>query len=345
MLYSLIATGLLFLMFLLSHTRNKARLTGAWLFCLFLLSAGVTYTLFVLQSELLWLSYTLLAVAIVLLLVVAFGLYALVALLLVNARVVLKRERKSLKNSLTLLLGLGLTLYIVLSFVLSRGNPPQWVLHLWTGFTFVLGFYFVHIFIFLTATLLCNLARPKKNQDFILVLGCGLLKGQVTPLLARRIDRALSFYHLQAAKSKPPVLLMSGGQGPDEPQSEAEAMKAYALQKGIPEKDLWTETKSANTYENMAFSKELMDTQGEGYRCIYATSNYHLLRAGILARKAGLSIDGIGAKTALYYLPNALLREYAAFFWMNRLRLGLTALFFFAGGVSFSVLVQWAASL
>ena len=61
-----------------------------------------------------------------------------------------------------------------------------------------------------------------------------------------------------------------------------------------------------------------MDSEscGKPYKCIYATSNYHLLRAGIYARKAGLKINGIGAKTAFYFLPNAILREYIAYIYV-----------------------------
>jgi hypothetical protein len=43
------------------------------------------------------------------------------------------------------------------------------------------------------------------------------------------------------------------------------------------------------------------------------TNNYHVLRSSILARRAGLKIDGVGAKTSWYYLPNAIFREYVAY--------------------------------
>ena len=53
---------------------------------------------------------------------------------------------------------------------------------------------------------------------------------------------------------------------------------------------------------------------------IYATSDYHLLRAGLYAGRAGFSCDGVGGRTAGYYLPNALLREYIAYVVMNKKR-------------------------
>ncbi len=56
-----------------------------------------------------------------------------------------------------------------------------------------------------------------------------------------------------------------------------------------------------------------MDQQTGGpYRAIFTSNNYHIFRAGLYAKQAGLKADGIGAKTAFYYLPNAFLREYIA---------------------------------
>ena len=137
--------------------------------------------------------------------------------------------------------------------------------------------------------------------------------------MARRIDKAIDFYDRQKEVRPPPKLVLSGGKGPDETCSEAEAMKIYALGKGVPDNHLLLETKSVSTSENMKLSKEVMDSDSGGghYRCIYATNNYHVLRAGILARKEELRIDGIGAGTAFYYLPNAILREYIAYLYIH----------------------------
>ncbi len=44
----------------------------------------------------------------------------------------------------------------------------------------------------------------------------------------------------------------------------------------------------------------------------YITTNYHVLRSGILARKAGISAEGLGSPTKWYYWPNAFIREFIA---------------------------------
>ena len=118
------------------------------------------------------------------------------------------------------------------------------------------------------------------------------------------------------------TLIMSGGQGADEPRPEAEAMREYAMEKGYPAELVLTETQSKNTKENFLYSKRVAEAHSEGkpYCCIYATSDYHLLRAGLYAGRAGFSCDGVGGRTAGYYLPNALLREYIAYVVMNKKR-------------------------
>jgi uncharacterized SAM-binding protein YcdF (DUF218 family) len=61
------------------------------------------------------------------------------------------------------------------------------------------------------------------------------------------------------------------------------------------------------------FSKEIMEREKpSGYHAIFTSNNYHIFRAGMYAEDVGLKIDGIGSKTARYYLPNAFLREFIA---------------------------------
>jgi len=77
----------------------------------------------------------------------------------------------------------------------------------------------------------------------------------------------------------------------------------------------WAETKSTTTLENMRFSKRLIDQgQIQAPRTIFVTNNYHTFRAGMFAKQAGLKADGIGARTARFFLPDAIIREYIAIF-------------------------------
>ncbi len=58
----------------------------------------------------------------------------------------------------------------------------------------------------------------------MIIFGSGLIGKRVPPLLASRIDKAIEIYHQQKAHQKPPILLFSGGQGPNEEIPEGIAM-------------------------------------------------------------------------------------------------------------------------
>ncbi|MDR0514479.1 MAG: YdcF family protein [Coriobacteriaceae bacterium] len=386
------ASFVLLVLFLVSWKHNKMSLLPGALFLALLGSLMTSYWLAVLDF---WtqnvVAMAVFVVSVILLLLVsAYGLYALVVFFLINASVVRRRESRSLANSLTLIAAIAIVLFLAVSFLISQASPPPWLQVVWTGLLFPLGFYLLHAFCYLASLILCRLAKPSPNQDYIIVLGSGLIKGQTSPLLKRRIDRAIKFACKQRDRTgKCPHIIMSGGQGPDEPRSEAAAMAEYAQSCDWPTERTLLEQRSRNTLENMRFSRELMDahfvaqrsasasrdgcqfdqtdeqveshcaseakasllpvttasepskeTRRKGspakkppYSCIFSTSSYHLLRAGMTARQAGLSIDGIGARSTWYFAPNAILREYIAYLAQHKRRVATIFAALFVLGV------------
>lgn len=99
---------------------------------------------------------------------------------------------------------------------------------------------------FLTVSTLYQFNQPRYTQDYIVVLGSGLINGEIVPpLLQARINKAIQFYKAQnRATLNPPKIVMSGGQGPDELLPESVAMKMYALTQGIPDDDILVEAHS-----------------------------------------------------------------------------------------------------
>ena len=154
--------------------------------------------------------------------------------------------------------------------------------------------------------------QPAYDKDFLIVLGCGLKKdGTPTNLLKGRLDRALEFYHKQQETSgKDLIFVASGGQGSDEAISESAAMKKYLVEKGIPESHILEENQSTNTYENMLYSKEKIEHVDPNGRVAFSTTNYHVFRSGICARRVKMKAEGMGAKTKWYFWPNAAVREF-----------------------------------
>ena len=165
---------------------------------------------------------------------------------------------------------------------------------------------------------------PEPDKDFLIVLGCGLKKdGSPTPLLKGRLDAALDFYRRQMKETgKTARFVASGGQGPDEIQSEAAAMRAYLLSNDIPEESVIIEDKSTDTAENMRFSKQKIDQAGGG-EIAFFTTNYHVFRSGLKARRVKMRAVGMGAPTRWYFWPNAAVREFVGLLTEHKVKQGL----------------------
>ena len=167
--------------------------------------------------------------------------------------------------------------------------------------------------------------EPTRDQNYVLILGCGLRKdGAPTPLLARRIERALAFYRAQIADTgRAPILVPSGGQGPNEVTSECAAMADYLLDRGVPEEHILREDQSTSTFENMKFSKGKMEEREPPRKVAFATTNYHVFRSGLMARRVKLNAMGMGTRTKWYFWPNAAVREFVGLLTEHRLKQGL----------------------
>ncbi|WP_321383057.1 YdcF family protein [uncultured Enterococcus sp.] len=320
----LISIPLAFLgIFFFLYKKEKRRLSNGLLFNVFLVSFGGYLGLLAIQTQDSLLILFLVSVLFGLLLLALVGLYALIIFLYWNALIVWRKEGHSLANLLTLFLAVGLTALLILDYV-SGHFLPSWMASLFSIIPILLGYFAIVFYNFLTISILYQFNRPRYNQDYIIVLGAGLIDGKrVPPLLGNRIEKAIQFYNKQKKRNKKALkLVMSGGKGDDEHLAEGLAMKQFAVEKGIPEEDILVEANSVNTLENMRFSKEIMNTDfgSDEYHAIFTTNNFHLFRAGLFARQAGLKADGIGAKTAFYFLPNAFLREFAAIVLMRKKR-------------------------
>ncbi|WP_434109418.1 YdcF family protein [Enterococcus faecalis] len=310
-------------LFALFYFKEKRRLLNGTLFNIFLVVLATYLGITAIRTN----NYFLITLAIIALLAIfialALGLYALIIFLYWNAVVVMRKEGRSLGNLLTLLLAIGLTLLLIYNFFF-QSLLPTWLSLPLTIAPFILTYFAFVFYNFLTVSTLYQFNQPKYTQDYIVVLGSGLINGEIVPpLLQARINKAIQFYKAQnRATLNPPKIVMSGGQGPDELLPESVAMKMYALTQGIPDDDILVEAHSKNTLENMRFSKETMieDFGNANFQAIFTTNNYHLFRVGLFARMAGLKADGIGAKTAFYFLPNAFIREFIAIVVMYKRR-------------------------
>lgn len=121
--------------------------------------------------------------------------------------------------------------------------------------------------------------------DALVVLGARVLPGGVpSGALMARVEKAVALYQQGLA----PRLLFSGGVGVN-PPSEAQVMRALAVQLGVPHEACLLEEQSHSTEQNARFSAELLRAQGI-QRLVVVSDPYHLLRARQYFRLQGFEV-------------------------------------------------------
>ncbi|WP_226986136.1 YdcF family protein [Ramlibacter tataouinensis] len=145
----------------------------------------------------------------------------------------------------------------------------------------------------------------------ILVLGSGTPGGKASPVLAARLELALK----QARLHPDALVVVSGGIDFNETVSEGQIMGDYLRARGLAPQRILQEERSTSTQENLRFSQPLLMQRGVAASAPIrlVTSDFHTLRAGWIARRAGYTqVTPLGAPTPLYVRYNAWLREYFA---------------------------------
>jgi len=143
------------------------------------------------------------------------------------------------------------------------------------------------------------------------VLGAGINGSTPSLSLRNRLDAA--YEYLTAHPET--ICIVSGGQGPGEDLSEALCMYKDLTAKGIAPERIWMEDKSTSTRENIAFSLALIEEKAGQCptKAGILSSEYHLYRAGLVAKSQGLEMIGIPARTSWAALRiNYFLREIVA---------------------------------
>lgn len=143
------------------------------------------------------------------------------------------------------------------------------------------------------------------NLDYLIVLGAQMRADGPSVVLQYRLDTAYDYLSANPGT----VCIVSGGKGPNETEPEAYGMRDYLTAKGIDSSRILTEDKSANTIQNILFSKEIIADDSASVGIV--TNNFHLCRGLSLAKKQGLNnVHGLAAPSNPGYLPNNMLREF-----------------------------------
>lgn len=127
-----------------------------------------------------------------------------------------------------------------------------------------------------------------KDEDAVIVLGCGLEGSEVSDTLKERLDACL----LYIEENPKAIIVVSGGQGFNEDIPEALAMEKYLVDHNVPKDKIIKESESSSTYENFINSKKILDKIYDGkkdsYTTAFITNRFHCYRSYNLAKNAGI---------------------------------------------------------
>ncbi|MFD0699027.1 YdcF family protein [Paenibacillus sp. GCM10027628] len=146
--------------------------------------------------------------------------------------------------------------------------------------------------------------------DVGIVLGASLRKDIPSPGLQERLDLAVKLY----GQGKFQHLIVSGGLDHNGSKlTEAEGMRNYLIQKGVPQNRILLEPRATSTYENLLYSKQIMDEQGL-VSSIIMTHQFHGSRSLDIAQTIGLKQPVVSlTKSEVLFLPYHEARETLAF--------------------------------
>ena len=196
-------------------------------------------------------------------------------------------------------------LFLAALLVLHRYLPTVW----WRV-VLVLVCIGLAYFCFVESFIIKNARTDKDAQrDYLIVLGAAVYKDQPSLTLIRRLEGAKAY--LDAYPDS--VAIVSGGMGPGETVTEAQAMYDWLTAHGVDPSRVIREPKATSTGENLAFSFEIIRSRGDDPRGHVAivSSAYHLYRAKQLAALQGVDdAAGVAAPWGYFFVMlNYFIRE------------------------------------
>lgn len=201
-----------------------------------------------------------------------------------------------LSASFTYVWGIGGVLSILVGVILQRLMLHGFVWPMWikivVATVLIVG---AGLFIYAESLIIYhgNQEAPE-NVEYLVVLGARVNGTRITGSLWRRLNAAVDY--LNEESNPDTKVIVSGGQGPGEDISEAQAMHDYLIEKGIAKDRIIMEDQSTNTYENIKFSREII--QDDNATVAIVTNGFHIYRGTSMAKTHGMTkVSGLSASS------------------------------------------------
>ena len=124
------------------------------------------------------------------------------------------------------------------------------------------------------------------DPQVMIVLGCQVKPWGPSVLLQDRLDTALAYL-----QDHPDMTVVAcGGQGADEPESEAQAIADYLTENGVSKRNILLDEDSHNTHQNLENAAKLLSEENMDpaqTQVVVVSNGFHLTRARMLAKRCG----------------------------------------------------------
>ena len=190
---------------------------------------------------------------------------------------------------------------LIAAGLLTRAPLPRWLRYAWRT-ALVAALVLLAGLMSLVISGMNASAPP--GMDYLVVLGASVYADGPSPALTRRVNAVMNCLdqHPDA------VIIASGGQGRNEPISEAQCIRDELVKRGVDPGRIVMEDKSTDTQENMVYSRALIDRPDAAVGIV--TNNFHIWRSMRMARWAGFTnAHGIAAEYTGPTLLHFMIRE------------------------------------
>lgn len=134
------------------------------------------------------------------------------------------------------------------------------------------------------------------EPQVMVILGCQVQPWGPSVLLQDRLDQALDYL----SDHPDMTVVVSGGQGSDEPCTEAQAMYDYLTANGVDGGRILLEAESHNTLQNLKYSITLLEAEGYDLSTgvMVVSNGFHLTRVRMLWERVWGSDENLSTLAA-----------------------------------------------
>jgi uncharacterized SAM-binding protein YcdF (DUF218 family) len=141
------------------------------------------------------------------------------------------------------------------------------------------------------ADVVLHRCAPVRHADAALVLGAGVVRGEPSAIFKGRLTTAAELFHEGVVST----VVVSGAARSNGESSEAEAGARFVEALGVPSTQVIQESQARNTHDNLVLGAREIERNG-ARTWIVVSDHYHLRRAELLSREAGLPFACVASR-------------------------------------------------